>query len=77
MAPEVCGPNAALKKLLRPVSPQPDLLWKKEEKVMEKYEKPSMEIVDVKNMIILTSGCDAPGDEYEGPMMGDGCPLDW
>ena len=33
---------------------------------MEKYERPVMEIVDLENEVILTSGCDST-DPNEGP----------
>lgn len=37
---------------------------------MEKYEKPEMEIVDVNNDVILTSGCGFIPEEDEIPCMG-------
>ena len=39
---------------------------------MEKYEKPSMEIVDLEDEVILTSGCiGGTSDPDEGPGMED------
>ena len=38
---------------------------------MEKYERPVMEIVDLENEVILTSGCSGTPDENEPGMMED------